>query len=264
MRLLFLRSCFAIASLLLVSSLATAQTVYSPDVTRVFVSGFLGLNHNTNIGEFRTDCDCNFEGGFNLGNVGAQLGADITYAWSPSWAVMAKFYYDNKHTKESYERDIATPISTGSVVRIQPVTYEEIADVSLSYATAGLFLRWQPRLARWYVFAGPAVGLAIASQVRHDQEIVDAELSYRELLDTRREVSTGDFDGTLRLEGIIGFGYDYIVRPRWYINPEIRVGYPVTKITDTINDRGKDIDISDPGWQVMSVQISVGLKYEAF
>lgn len=262
MRLPFLRSCFAIASLLLVSSIGTAQTVYSPDVSRVFVSGFLGLNQNTNMGDFRTDCDCLFEGGFNLGNIGAQIGADITYAWSPSWAVMAKVYYDNKHTNTEYERDISTPIATGQSVVIDDVTYNEIGDVSLSYLTVGLFARWQPRLARWYVFAGPAVGLPLASQVRHNQEIVEAELSYRELLDTKREVSTGDFDGLLRLEGMVGFGYDYIVRPRWYINPEIRVGYPLTKITETITDRGKDIPIED--WKVMSVQISIGLKYEAF
>jgi hypothetical protein len=262
MRLPFLRSCFTIASLLIVSYVGTAQTVYSPDVSRVFVSGFLGLNHNTNMGDFKTDCDCNFEGGFNLGNIGAQIGADITYAWSPSWAVMAKFYYDNKHTKETYERDIDTPVSTGSLVDVYKVRYEEIGDVSLSYLTFGLFARWQPRLARWYVFAGPAVGLGIKSEVRHDQEIVDAELSYRELLDTRREVSTGDFEGTLRLEAMVGFGYDYIVKPRWYINPEIRVGYPLTPVTETITDRGRDIAIDD--WKVMSVQFSIGLKYEAF
>ncbi|MCB2205150.1 PorT family protein [bacterium] len=262
MRLPFLRSCFVIASLLVMSSAGMAQTVYSPDVSRVFVSGFLGLNHNTNMGEFRTDCDCNFEGGFNLANIGAQIGADITYAWSPSWAVMAKIFYDNKHTMESYERDIDTPISTGSQVRVDPVTYEEIGDVSLSYLTVGLYARWQPRLARWYVFAGPAVGIPMAANIRHDQEIVDAELSYRELLDTRREVSTGEFDGTLRLEAMVGFGYDYIVRPRWYINPEIRVGYPLTKVTDIVTDRGRDIALDD--WKVMSVQFSIGLKYEAF
>lgn len=262
MRLPFLRSSFAIASLLFVSSIATAQTVYSPDVSRVFVSGYLGLNQNLNMGDFRTDCDCLFEGGFNLGNIGALIGADVTYAWSPSWAVMAKVYYDNKHTNTEYERPIPTPIATGEMVVIDDVTYNEIGDVSLSYLTVGLYARWQPRLARWYVFAGPAVGLPMASQVRHNQEIVTAELSYRELLDTKREVSTGDFDGLLRLEGQVGFGYDYIVRPRWYISPEIRVGYPLTKITETINDRGKSIPIED--WKVMSVQLSIGLKYEAF
>jgi hypothetical protein len=261
MRFSFLRSSFVIASLLFVSSIGLAQTVYSPDVSRVFVSGFLGLNQNTNMGDFKTNCDCLFEGGFNLTNVGAQIGADVTYAWSPSWAVMAKVYYDNKHTNTQYERDIDTPIATGEQVDIRSVRYNEIGDVSLSYLTVGLYARWQPRLARWYVFVGPAVGLNVVSEVRHDQEIVDAELSYRELLDTKREVSTGDFNGSLRLEGMLGFGYDYIVRPRWYINPEIRVGYPLTKITETISD-GKDIPIED--WKVMSVQFSIGLKYEAF
>lgn len=262
MRLTVLRSFVAIASLLLVSSVGMAQTVYSPDVSRVFVSGFMGLNHNTNMGDFKTDCDCLFEGGFGLGNVGAIIGADITYAWSPSWAVVAKVYYDNKHTRESYEREISTPIATGQKVIVEGVNYEEIGDVSLSYMTLGLFGRWQPRLARWYVFAGPTVGLAVASQVQHNQEIIDPDLSYRELLDTKREVSTGEFNGTLRLEANVGFGYDYIIRPRWYINPEIRVGYPLTKITETITDRNKDIPIED--WKVMSVQISIGLKYEAF
>ncbi len=262
MRLTVLRSCVLVASLLLVSSAGMAQTVYSPDVSRVFVSGFMGLNHNTNMGDFKTDCDCLFEGSFGLSNVGAIIGADITYAWSPSWAVMAKVYYDNKHTRESYEREIYTPIATGQNVRVEKVTYEEIGDVSLSYFTVGLFARWQPRLSRWYVFAGPTVGLAIASEVQHNQEIVDADLSYRELLDTKRQVSTGDFDGTLRLEASVGFGYDYIIRPRWYVSPEIRVGYPLTKITDTINDRNKSIPIDD--WKVMSVQLSIGLKYEAF
>ncbi|HOJ05526.1 MAG TPA: outer membrane beta-barrel protein [Bacteroidota bacterium] len=262
MRLPVLRSCFTIASLLLVSSVAMAQTVYSPDVTRVFVSGFMGLNHNTNMGDFKTDCDCLFEGSLGLGNIGAQLGADITYAWSPSWAVIAKAYYDNKHTVEEYERDISTPIATGQEVLVRSVRYNEIGDVSLSYLTFGLFLRWQPRLARWYVYAGPTAGVVLASEVQHKQEIVDPELSYRELLDTKREVSTGEVDGLLRLEAAVGFGYDYIIRPRWYLNPEIRVGYPLTKVTETITDRSKDIAIDD--WKVMSVQFSIGLKYEAF
>jgi len=262
MRLPILRSCFLIASLLLVSSVGVAQTVYSPDVSRVFVSGFMGLNHNTNLGDFKTDCDCLFEGGFGLGNLGVQIGADLTYAWSPSWAFMTKVYYDNKHTREAYDRPIYTPIATGQGVEVEEVNYEEIGDVSLSYFTAGLYLRWQPRLARWYVFAGPTAGYAVASKVQHNQEILDPELSYRDLLDTKRVVSVGDFDGLLRLEAMVGFGYDYIIRPRWYVNPEIRVGYPLTKVTNTIIDRGKDIPIDD--WKVMSVQLSIGLKYEAF
>jgi hypothetical protein len=102
----------------------------------------------------------------------------------------------------------------------------------------------------------------MVSKVQHNQEIIDAELSYRELLDTKRQVSTGEFSGALRLEASVGFGYDYIVRPRWYLNPEIRVGYPLTKITTSIEDRGKTIPIDD--WKVMSVQFTLGLKYEAF
>ena len=262
MRLALLRSGLLIATLLLLSSSGTAQTVYSPDVTRTFVSGYIGINQNTNMGMFKTDCDCEFNGSFNLGNIGAIIGADITYAFTPSWAVMGKIYYDNKHTKESYSRFLDTPISTGQEVLIREVEYEEIGDVSLSYMTFGLFVRWQPRLARWYVFLGPTVGLPLSTKVTHNQEILTPELSYRELLDTRREVSVGEFEGDLRLEAMVGFGYDFIVRPRWYVTPEVSFGYPLTKVTTVITDRGKDIPIDD--WSVMSFQVTVGFKYEAF
>jgi len=244
------------------------ENVFSPDQSSVFLSAFLGLNHNTNMGTFRTDCDCEFNPdrrSFNLSNIGAEVGLDVTYQFHPNWAIVAKAYYDNKHTKESYNRDpLDTPISVGQRVIIQPVVYEEIGTVSLSYATFGLFGRWQPRLERWYVFLGPTVGLAVATSVEHNQSIVSPELSYRELgtVDSKRNVSTADFTGALRLEGMVGFGYDYIISPRWYINPELRFGYPLSFITDNISDRGKDIPNSD--WKVMSAQISIGLKYQAY
>lgn len=238
--------------------------VYSPDQTTIFVTGFLGLNHNTNMGKFRTDCDCEFTGEFSLKNIGAVIGADVTYQFHPNWAIIGKAYYDNKHSKESYERTIETPIKLGNIVAIRPIDYEESGTVSLSYFTVGLFGRWQPRLARWYIFAGPAVGLPSSSSIQHDQAIVTPEVTYQEIgiSETKRTVSTADFTGKLRMEAMVGFGYDYIVRPRWYINPEIRVGYPLTQTTATVNDRGKTIDI--PDWKVLSVQFSIGLKYEAF
>jgi hypothetical protein len=262
MRFLFARSSVAIVGFLFISSFASAQTVYSPEVTRVFISGFLGINQNTNIGSFKTDCDCEFKSAFGLANIGAQIGGDVTYAFHPNWAVIGKLYYDNKHTKESYNRTNATPITASNLVYIRDVEYNEIGDVSLAYMTFGLFMRWQPRLERWYVFLGPSVGYPVARTVEHKQEIVTTELTYRELLDTKRSVSTADYTGLIRLEGVVGAGYDYILRPRWYLSPEIRVGYPLTKITNTITDRALDIDI--PNWKVMSIQISIGLKYEAF
>ncbi len=240
------------------------ENIFSPDVTSLYLSGFFGINHNTNMGDFRTDCDCNFEGGLNLKNLGAQIGVDATYQFHSNWAVVAKVSYDNKHSKESYSRTIETPIKLGNIVVIRPIEYEESGSVSLAYFSVGVFGRWQPRLERWYVFAGPSVGLPMANSIRHDQAILTPEVAYQEIgiSDKKREVSTATFTGDLRLEAMVGFGYDHIVRPRWYLNPEIRVGYPLTKITTTVTDRGKDIDI--PDWKVMSVQISLGLKYQAF
>ena len=246
-------------------ALPGGTTVWEPGQTRVFVSGFLGLNQNTNVGKFRTDCDCEYTGGFNLGNIGALFGVDLTYQWAPTWAIIAKAYYDNKHTKETFERSVDTPIKTQQIVIIRPVRYEEVGTVSLSYFTFGLFGRWQPRLERWYVFAGPAVGFASTQQIDHNVTILDQELSFPEsqsVSETKRQVSVAEFPADIRLEAIAGFGYDYIIRPRWYINPEVRFGVPFTKITKEVNDRGKTIPIDD--WKVMSFQISVGLKYEAF
>lgn len=240
------------------------ENVYSPDQASVFVSAFLGLNQNTNMGSFQTDCDCKFDGKFGLGNIGALLGADVTYQFHPSWAVMLKMFYDNKHTREAYERDIDTPISANQQVVVRRVRYEEEGTVSLAYTTIGLFARWQPRLERWYVFLGPTVGIPIANSLDHNQSIVTPELSYMNNSLTNRDlnVSTAEFDGLLRIEGMVGFGYDYIVAPRWFLNPEIRVGVPVNNVTKTVTDRNKTIDIDS--WKVMSVQLSIGLKYEAF
>lgn len=262
MSFVFRRSLPLIALLLIVSFRGNAQTVYRPDVTRTFISGFIGLNHNTTLGSFQMDCDCNFEGQFDLANIGVNLGVDLTYAFSANWAVMVKAYYDNKHTTETQERSLFTPVTTGQQVYIMDVEYRETADVSLAYATVGLYARWQPRLERWYVFVGPSVGMPVASSITHKQEIVTPDLAYRELLDTRREVSTGDFTGDLRIEAMAGFGYDVIVKPRWFLTPEVKFGYPLTKVTTTINDRGKDITIDD--WKVMSFELTIGLKYEAF
>lgn len=240
------------------------ENVFSPDQASVFVSAFLGLNHNTNMGNFRTDCDCDFEGTFGLGNLGALLGVDVTYQFHPSWAVMMKVFYDNKHTKESYERALQTPISANQQVVVREVLFEEEGTVSLAYTTIGLYGRWQPRLARWYVFAGPTIGVPIATSLDHNQSIVTPELTYNDVSLSNRDyaVSTADFEGLLRIEGMVGFGYDYIIAPRWFINPEIRVGFPLNNVTNTVNDRGKTIDI--PDWKVMSMQFSIGLKYEAF
>ncbi len=282
----FSRTALAISGLLVLTNLSTAQwrseasastiapslpaaspgleNVFSPDRASVFVSAFVGLNQNTNLGAFQTDCDCNFDGSFGLSNVGAMVGLDVTYQFSSNWAVIAKAYYDNKHTKEAYRRNIPTPISTQQQVIIRDIEYEEAGSVSLAYGSFGLFGRWQPRLERWYVFVGPAVGVPISTSVDHNQEIITPELTFKEggTTDTQRKVSTGTFDGVLRLEGILGFGYDYIVRPRWFITPEIRFSYPLTKVTDSIDDRNRTIPI--PDWKVMSMQVSIGLKYEAF
>ena len=246
-------------------ALPGGTTVWEPGQTRVFVSAFLGLNHNTNMGQFQTDCDCKFDGAFSLSNIGAQFGVDVTYQFAPTWAIIGKAFYDNKHTAETFERPVDTPIKTQQIVIIRPVRYEEVGTVSLSYFTFGMFGRWQPRLERWYVFAGPAVGVASTRQIDHNVTILDQELSFPEegsVSETKRQVSVADFPADLRLEGIVGFGYDYIVRPRWYINPEVRFGFPFTKVTTEVNDRGKTIPIDD--WKVMSFQVSIGLKYEAF
>ncbi len=239
-------------SLPALSLLPGGENVWNPDQSSILVSVFTGVNLNKNLGDFSSTCDCNFEGEFSYKNVGMLLGADITYVFHPSWAVMAKFMYDNKHTYESYDRTIDTPIKLENVVRVAPVQYTESADVSLSYFTSGLFLRWQPRLERWYLFAGPTAGLSIKSSIEHSQEIVTSELSYRENLDTKRVVSDDDITGKLRLEGMFGVGYDYIVRPRWFVSPEVRFGFPLSKVSD------------DDNWKTMSFQISVGLKYELY
>jgi hypothetical protein len=228
------------------------ENVWSPDQSSLFISAYTGLNLNKNLGDFQASCDCKFEGEFALGNLGMILGVDATYQFTPNWAVMAKLYYDNKYSQETIERSIDTPIKQGSVVRINPVQYKEIANVSLSYFVLGAFMRWQPRLSRWYVFAGPAVGYGLTHSVQHKQEIVTAELQYRDNLDTKREITTDKFDQKIRIEGMVGFGYDYFLKPRLFLNPEIKIGYPLTKISD------------DDNWKVMSYQLTVGLKYEAF
>lgn len=244
------------------------ENIFSPDRARVYFSGFLGVNNNMNLGNFSFDCDCAWEGGnFAIDNLGAIVGLDVTYQWAPTWAVIGKLYYDNKHTSEIFERGVDTPIKLSSSVIVDNVDYEEVADVSLSYAMFGLFLRWQPRLERWYVFAGPAAGYNLSSGILHTQKIVTPELTFRELLDTERTSKDDTFTALeYRIEGMVGFGYDYIVRPRWYINPEIRIGYPVTKISED-----PEVVTPPPGrgegwkdWQVASFQITIGLKYEAF
>jgi hypothetical protein len=246
-------------------ALPGGENVFSPDQSSIFVSGFVGLNHNTNMGTFKTDCDCQFDGSFSLANIGALVGIDVTYQFAPNWAVMAKAFYDNKHTKESLERNRETPVTVGQQVYILPVNYEEVGTVTLSYFTVGLFGRWQPRLARWYVFLGPAIGLPSSTSIEHNQTILDKELSFPEqqsVSDTKRNVSTADFKGMPRIEGMVGFGYDFIVKPRWFVNPEIRFGFPLTNITSEVHDRGVNLDIEK--WKVMSIQFSIGLKYEAF
>ena len=62
--------------------------VYSPDQTTIFVTGFLGLNHNTNMGKFRTDCDCEFTGEFSLKNIGAVIGAFIMGVMNNGMSIM--------------------------------------------------------------------------------------------------------------------------------------------------------------------------------
>ncbi len=228
------------------------ENVWTPDQSSLFLSAYAGLNLNKNLGDFQASCDCMFEGQFALDNIGLVMGVDATYQFAPSWAVMAKLYYDNKYTQETLERDLDTPIKQGSVVRINPVQYKELADVSLSYLMLGVYMRWQPRLARWYVFAGPAFGLAMQNSVNHRQEILSGELQYRDNLDTKRAISEDSFAEQARIEAMVGVGYDYFLRPRWYLNPEVKFGYPVTKVSD------------DDNWKVMSFQITIGLKYEAF
>ncbi len=243
------------------------ENIFSPDRARIYVSGFIGLNNNMNMGNFSFDCDCAWEGGYAIDNLGGMAGVDITYQWAPSWAVIGKLYYDNKSTSETYERALTTPIKLTSSVIVQEVNYEEIANVSLSYATFGLFLRWQPRLERWYVFAGPTVAYPLASSIEHKQKIVTSELTFREILDTERISKDDSFEAiSTRLEGMVGVGYDYIIRPRWYINPEIRIGFPVTKISDDANVITQPAKFGDTwnDWKVASFQISIGLKYEAF
>ncbi|MAT40512.1 MAG: hypothetical protein CL946_13025, partial [Ectothiorhodospiraceae bacterium] len=174
--------------------------------------------------------------------------------------------YDNKHFVDDFTRTLSTPIKLSNSVTVKPVEFEEEADVSLAYATVGLFMRWQPRLERWYVFAGPAAGFNISSSINHTQRIVTEELTFREILDTERTSKDASFPATdYRLEAMVGFGYDYIVRPRWYVNPEIRIGYPISTVSDDA-----EVTTIPPGydswddWKVASFQISIGLKYEAF
>lgn len=234
------------------------ENVFSPDMSSILVSGFVGFNHNTNLGSFTypiTDCQCTFDGKFGLVKFGLVFGGDITYVFSREWGVIAKLYYDDKHTTEKFERSTISPIRYGSQVITTAVQYEEDASVKLSYLTLGLFMRYQPRLQRWYLFAGPGVGMKLSGNVEQTEKIVTEELTFIEGGNRERIVSQLDIadQEAIRAEGLVGAGYEYMLSPRLFFSPEIMVGYPITKITKVDSD-----------WKVMSVRISAGIKYVAF
>lgn len=234
-------------------SLPGGENVWSPDMSTVLVSGFVGFNDNKNLGDFSATCDCSFEGKRIL-NVGLAVGGDITYVFSREWGVIAKLYYDDKHTSETLERDINTPIKYGQQVIIRPVRYEEKAKVTLSYLTFGMFMRYQPRLQRWYIFAGPTASTNLTSKVEQTSTILTDELTYIEGGNTERIVSQDPIKDVkkIRAEGMAGIGYEYMLGPRLFLSPEIQFAFPITTVS------------SDPDWKVMTVRLAVGIKYEAF
>ncbi|GEM_PF-1278822 len=244
------------------------ETIHLPGMSSVYVSGFLGANYNHNLGAFSATCECTFEPGWSLANWGLAIGGDVTYAFNRSWGLILKVLYDDKHTTESFERDIETPIKVGGQVIIRDVRYTERASVSLAYGTVGLFGRWQPRLARWYIFLGPTVGLNLSNEIEHRQFIETSELTFIEDGNTERVVAQkaiSDLDlmsdyTNYRLEGAIGGGYDYMLAPRLFLSPEIMVSYPITRIAKATKYTTREV----VDWKVMTVRISVGIKYEAF
>ena len=245
----------------LAPSLPGGQNVFSPDMSSILVSGFVGFNHNTNIGNFSAKCDCSFEGKVGLLKIGLAFGGDITYIFSSEWGVIAKLYYDDKHTTESFERSKPFPIKYGNQVIIRDVKTEEKANVSLSYLTAGLFMRYQPRLQRWFVYAGPTIGKNLSNKIEQTETIVTNELTYIEGANTERIVSQDGIDNrnNIRAEALVGVGYEYMLGPRLFLSPEFQFAYPITKITS-----GASTSAPDGNWKVATARLSVGLKYVAF
>lgn len=229
------------------------ENVFSPDQTTIFVSGFVGFNNNMNLGDFNAKCDCEFDGKFGIAKFGLAFGGDVTYVFSREWGVMTKVYYDDKHTNETLERDVNEPIDVGSQVIIRPVRHEEKVKVTLAYAALGLFMRYQPRLERWYVFAGSTIGKNVSNKIEQTSTILTPDLTFRDGT-TERIVSQDPIDGrnNIRAEGLIGAGYDFMMSPRVFLSPEVHVAYPITKIS------------TDDNWKVLSIRFTVGLKYEAF
>lgn len=237
------------------------ENVWDPKQSSVLVSGFIGFNHNTNLGDFSADCDCSFDGKVGLLKIGVAVGGDVTYVFSRTWAVMAKLYYDDKHTTESYEADIEHPIKYNNSIIIRPVRMQQDADVTLSYFTFGAFLRYQPRLERWFAYIGPAVGYNLTGKIEQTQQIVTSELTFIEGGNEERIVSQKEIDqvSKIRAEGMLGVGYEYMLGPRLFLSPEFQVAFPITKV----GKPGSVNDVND-NWRVATVRLSVGLKYVAF
>ncbi len=238
-------------------SLPGDENVFNPDQSSVYITGFVGFNHNTNIGEFTkpiTQCQCEFKGEFGLAKFGLAFGGDITYVFSREWGAMAKIFYDDKHSTESFDVERNHPIRVGSQVITRMVNTEQTAKINLSYLTFGMFMRYQPRLDRWYVFAGPTIGKNLTNKIEQTEKLLTEGLTF---IDggTERIVSQDPIDGrdNIRAEAMVGAGYDFMMGPRLFLSPELHVAYPLTKISK-----------SDDNWKVFSVRIAVGLKYEAF
>lgn len=234
------------------------ENVYSPDQTSILVSGFVGFNNNMNLGNFTPDitkCNCSFDGSFGLAKIGLAFGGDITYVFSREWAAMAKVFYDDKHTNETFEAPRQMPIKVGSQIITREVQTEQKAKVDLSYLTFGVFMRYQPRLERWYVFAGPGIAKNLTNKLEQTETILTEGLTYLEGGGTERIVSQDAILGreNIRAEAMIGAGYDFMMGPRLFLSPEIHVAYPITKISN-----------ADDNWKVLTFRVAIGLKYEAF
>lgn len=246
----------------LVPSQPGGGNIWDPTMSSILVSGFVGFNHNTNIGKFSADCDCSYDGKIGLLKIGLAFGGDITYIFSSEWGVIAKLYYDDKHTTESFNRTNPTPIKWDNKVVINDVTTEQKANVSLSYLTAGLFMRYQPRLQRWFVYVGPTIGKNLTSKIEQTETIVTPELTYIEGANTDRIVKQLDIENrvNIRAEALFGIGYEYMIGPRLFLSPEFQFAYPITKINKGAYLSGAP----DGNWKVVTARLSVGLKYVAF
>ena len=224
--------------------------ILRPVPFRFHVGPLIGMGYNASYGEFKTQCDCLYSGGYGFGPV---IGGFVDYPVSRDMSVYV--IVSSQSLNASYDKAQQRIEYVEQLGAFRPVDFELETDLTLYTLGVGTFLKWETPVPGLYLAGGPELSFVAYSNIEETERIVTPGFTY---------ATSGARESTF-LDGALGDYYDapsfrlaiagkigYIIPllDRLSLAPELTIAFPLTSVASEYST-----------WRILPYQLTVAARF---